>query len=142
MDRRACKRQCEDLIDDPRCADDLTRAGNAALINEAMSAWTSGRTQAEAVRQLSDARLAGAPVYNLDEVLDDPQVKARELLKLVDYPGMVKPTPIPNPAVRLSDAEVEIRHRAPMLGEHTELILRELGFTDDETDSFRASRVI
>ncbi|MBX3276559.1 MAG: CoA transferase [Acidobacteria bacterium] len=132
----------EDLIDDPRCADDLTRAENAALINEAMSAWTSGRTQAEAVRQLGDARLAGAPVYNLDEVLDDPQVKARELLKLIDYPGMENSAPIPNPAVRLSDANIEIRRRAPMLGEHTDEILRELGFSDDEMDSFRATRVI
>lgn len=132
----------EDLIDDPRCVDDLTRADNAVLINEAMSAWTAGRTQAEAIRQLEEVRLAGAPVYDLDEVLNDPQVRARELLKLIEYPGVGQPVPIPNPAVQLSESRVSIRHRAPGLGEHTEEILRELGFDSEEMNAFREARVV
>lgn len=132
----------EDLIADPRCADDLTRADNAALINEVMSAWMAGRTQAEVIRQLEEVRLAGAPVYDLDEVLNDPQVRARELLKLIEYPGVGQPVPIPNPAVQLSESRVSIRHRAPGLGEHTEEILRELGFDSEEMNAFREARVV
>src|SRR5215813_14189745 len=124
-----------DLIDDPRCADDLTRANHHPLITEAMNAWISKRTTEEAIKQLEEARVPCGKVYELDEVFDDPQVKARELFKFIEYPWARKEVPVPNTPVRLSETSGSLRHRAPLLGEHTDAILCELGFSDDELTS-------
>jgi crotonobetainyl-CoA:carnitine CoA-transferase CaiB-like acyl-CoA transferase len=132
----------EDLIDDPRCADDISRANNHQLITEAMNAWSSRRATEEAMRELEEARVPCGKVYELSEVFDDPQVKARELINFVEYPGSAKPVPMPNTPVRLSETAGEVRSRAPMLGEHTDEVLRELGFGDEEITIFRDSGVI
>ncbi len=131
-----------DLIDDPRCADDITRANNHQLITEAMNDWASKRTTEEAMGDLEEARVPCGKVYDLNEVFDDPQVQARELIKFVEYPDGAQPVPVPNTPVRLSETSGEVRRRAPMLGEHTDAVLRELGFNDAEIADFRASSVI
>lgn len=131
-----------DLIDDPRLTDDQRRADHHAIVTEAMTAWTSSKTTAEAIAELEAARVPCGKVYALDEVLEDPQVKARELFEYIDYPGAEKKVPIPRTAVRLSETPGEIRHRAPDLGEHTTTILTELGFSVQEIESFRNADVI
>jgi crotonobetainyl-CoA:carnitine CoA-transferase CaiB-like acyl-CoA transferase len=128
----------EELVGDPRFADDLARADNRATITEAMSAWMAARSTAEAIAELEAARVPAGTVYELDQVLDDPQVKARELLKYVEYPDATKPVPLANTAVRLSATPGEIRHRAPMLGEHTDEVLGEIGYTAGEIVALRA----
>jgi len=132
----------DDLVDDPRCADDISRANNHHLITEAMNNWTNQRTTEQAMRELEEARVPCGKVYELGEVFDDPQVKARELIRFVEYPGSAKPAPVPNTPVRLSETPGEVRRRAPMLGEHTDEVLRELGFSDVEITVFRDSGVI
>ena len=131
-----------DLIDDPRCADDISRANNHQFITEAMNAWSSQRTTEEAMRELDEARVPCGKVYDLGEVFDDPQVKARELIGFAEYPGSARPVPTPNTPVRLSETPGEVRSRAPMLGEHTDEVLRELAFSDVEITVFRDSGVI
>ncbi|HEV3136599.1 MAG TPA: CoA transferase, partial [Pirellulales bacterium] len=71
----------EDLIDDPRCKDDITRGDHAGLINDVMIAWCSARTRDEATAELEQARIPCGPVYELDEVLNDEQVRARHLFE-------------------------------------------------------------
>jgi crotonobetainyl-CoA:carnitine CoA-transferase CaiB-like acyl-CoA transferase len=132
----------EDLIGDPRFADDIRRADHRETITDAMNAWLANRTSAEAIADLEAARVPAGPVLNLDQVLDNPQVKARELLKYVDYPGSPKAVPLANTAVRLSLTPGEIRHRAPQLGEHTGEVLNELGYTTDEIDALRVREVV
>jgi crotonobetainyl-CoA:carnitine CoA-transferase CaiB-like acyl-CoA transferase len=78
----------------------------------------------------------------LPEVLEDPQVKARELLQYVDYPGARKPVPLANTAVRLSATPGGIARRAPTLGEHTNEVLREIGYSDPEIAALRAGEVV
>lgn len=131
-----------DLIDDPRCADDITRANNHEIITEAMNSWASNRTTEEAMRELEEARVPCGKVYELSEVFDDPQVQARELIKFVEYPGAPKPAPVPNTPVRLSETPGEVRQRAPMLGEHTDEVLRELGFGASEIAAFREAGIV
>ncbi len=131
-----------DLLDDPRCVDDISRADNHPLITEAMTTWTKQRTTQEALQQLEEARVPCGPVYNLDEVLNDPHVKARELLKRVDYPGSPAPVPLANTPVLLSETPGAIERRAPTLGEHTDQVLLELGFTSAEVQNYRALGVI
>ena len=132
----------EDLIDRPRCRDDITRGDNYRLINEVMVPWCAARTRSEALEQLERARIPCGPVYELGEVLDDPQVRSRNLLSEIAWPGSSKPVPIANPAARLGETPGEIRRRAPTLGEHTDQVLTELGFTAQEIVAFRQQGVI
>ena len=132
----------EEMITDSRFADDRERANHREIIAEAMNAWLTTRTTAQAIAELETARIPAGPVMTVSEVLDDPQVKAREVLKFVEYPGAPKAVPLANTAVRLSATPGGIRHRAPMLGEHTDEILRELGFSKDEIGELRAGKVV
>jgi crotonobetainyl-CoA:carnitine CoA-transferase CaiB-like acyl-CoA transferase len=132
----------EDLLIDSRFADDLSRANHREVISEAMNAWLASRTTADAVADLEGARIPAGPVLELAQVLEDPQVKARELLKYVEYPGAPKPVPLANTAVRLSATPGGIRHRAPTLGEHTDEVLKELGYSGDEIGALRQAQVV
>jgi len=132
----------EELIGDPRFADDLSRADNREALTSAMNTWLEGKTTADALAACEAARVPAGPVYKLDDVLDDPQVKARELFQYVEYPGAPKPVPLANTAVRLSATPGGIRHRAPMLGEHTDEVLREIGYSTDDIAKLRADAVV
>ncbi len=131
-----------DLIEDPRCVDDLVRGNNSELINAAMDEWISKLTTEEAINQLETARVPCGKVFQLGEVFDDPQVQARGLFKFMDYPGGAKPIPVPNTPVQLSETPGSVRHRAPTLGEHTEQVLTELGFSKAELEDFRQAGII
>jgi len=132
----------EDLIVDPQFATDLLRADHREFIAEAMNAWLADRSTCEALAALETARIPAGPVMKLHEVLDDPQVKAREILQYVDYPGAPKPVPLANTAVRLSETPGGIRKRAPTLGEDTQEVLTELGYTIDEIQRLLDARVV
>ncbi len=132
----------EDLIDDPRLGDDLSRANNAEIINEATSAWCAQRTRDQAIADLERSRIPCGPCYDLSEVLADPQVNSRRLLQEVEYPGGSKPVPIASTPVRLSETPAGDCRRAPTLGEHTNEVLGELGFSVNEITALRESKVI
>jgi crotonobetainyl-CoA:carnitine CoA-transferase CaiB-like acyl-CoA transferase len=132
----------EDMLGDPRFADDLGRANNRASITEVMNAWLAIRTSMQAIAELEAARIPAGSVLDAGQVLEDAQVKARELLKYVEYPGVPKPVPLANTAVRLSATPGGIRHRAPTLGEHTDAVLRELGYTEEEIKTLRGAGVV
>lgn len=132
----------EDFIGDPRFAGDQLRADNRNAITEAMNAWLATRTTEQAIAELEKARVPAGPVLDLQQVLDDPQVKARELLKYVEHPGATKPVPLADTAVRLSATPGGIRTRAAALGEHTNEVLQEIGYGDEEITALRRAEVV
>ncbi len=131
-----------DWLNDPRFADDLARGDNAGPIGERMNAWCASRSTAEAVDALNGAMIPSAPAYSMQQTLDDPHIAEVESFVDLEYPGMARPAPVARPSVRLTETPATIRHRAPTLGEHTDEILGDLGYTGDEIAAFRAERVV
>jgi crotonobetainyl-CoA:carnitine CoA-transferase CaiB-like acyl-CoA transferase len=131
----------EDWIDDPRFKDDISRGDNAAAINKVMSEWCAARTREEAMAELERARVPSGPVYDLDEVLADPQVRSRRLIQEVEYPCGGLAVPIATPPASLIESAASLR-RAPTLSEHTDEVLSELAFSGDEISMFREAGVV
>jgi crotonobetainyl-CoA:carnitine CoA-transferase CaiB-like acyl-CoA transferase len=132
----------EDLLDDPRLADDISRGNNATIINEAMAAWCAARTREQAIKELEAGRIPCGPCYDLDEVLSDPQVNSRHLLEEIEYPGGKKPVPIAATPVRLGEMNDSSLSRAPRLGEHTDEVLSEIGFSASEIAELRSNGAV
>ena len=131
-----------EFIGDPRFANDQRRADNHEPITQAMNAWLASRTTDQAIKELEAARVPAGPVLDLGQVLNDPQVKARELLRYVEHPGAPRPVPLANTAVQLSATPPSIRRRAAALGEHTDEVLREIGYSDSEIAGLRTAEVV
>lgn len=132
----------EAWLDDPRFADDGARGENGALLSERMAQWCAERTSAEAIAELEAARIPAGPVYSPAQALEDPHIRAAELLQRMDYPGLAAPAPVADTPVRLSRTPGGIERRAPLLGEHTDAILGELGYGVAEIAELRAKRVV
>ena len=131
----------DDLIGDPHFADDATRQCHRELITDIMTRWIATRSCADALAELEQARIPAGPVLGLDQVLADPQVMARQLLRPIDFPG-AEAVPVANTPIRLSETPGSIRRRAPLPGEHTDEILRELGYSTDAVQHLRAADVV
>ncbi len=129
-------------LEDPRFATDQERGDNCTAISGRMSEWCRERTTAEALEELEKARVPAGPVYTPQQALDDPHTQARQLLKKLEYPGLGKPAPVADTPVRFSESEAGIRHRAPLLGEHTDAIMSELGFEPGEVEKLRKAGVV
>lgn len=143
MFRRWCRLMGrDDLIDDARFVDDDSRWAHGDVLNRVMREWCLGRTKAQAMALLEAAKLPAAPVSSPQEVLDDPQVEALGYLQRVDFPGAAKPVPIVGTPFRMSRTPGTIRHRAPLLGEHTDEILSEVGYGPDRVADLRARGIV
>lgn len=129
-------------LTDPRFKDDISRGDNGELISARLAAWCAERTSKEVLDAMEAARLPAGPVLSPQEVLNDPHIAAKGLFQAVAYPGLDVPAPLMRTPVELSQTPGEIRRRAPTLGEHTDQIMRELGYTAAEIAELRAQRII
>jgi crotonobetainyl-CoA:carnitine CoA-transferase CaiB-like acyl-CoA transferase len=93
-----------------------------------MARWCAERTTQEAVDTLAAAKIPAAPVLSPQQALDHPHIRATGFLQDVDYPGLPNAAPLARAAVRLSQTPGEIVARPPKLGEHTDLVLKDLGY--------------
>lgn len=132
----------EDWIDDPRFATDALRGENGEVISERAAAWCAERSTEEALAELEAARVPGGPVLTSQQAYDDPHVQAMGVLNPVEYPGLSKAAPVAGTPVVLSETPGTIRHRPPTLGEHTDEVLTELGYSEQEIAELRDKRVI
>jgi crotonobetainyl-CoA:carnitine CoA-transferase CaiB-like acyl-CoA transferase len=128
-------------VEDPRFATDNDRAENGEALSAGVGAWCQQYTTAEALQQLRDARLPGAPVNNLQQALDEPQVAALGLMQAVPHPGRQDLRLMKAPI--LVDGELApIRSRPPLAGEHTAAALKEVGYSDADIAALLASNTI
>ena len=127
---------------DPRFRDDQARADNGDLISARMGAWCAERSCAEALAALEEPNIVAGQVFSPQQALDEPHIRAAHLLEEVTYPGLGKTLPLAPTPIELSDTPGTYRRPAPLLGEHTDEILRSLGYDEAEIAALRRERVV
>ena len=129
-------------LTDPRFKDDISRGDNSAVISERMGRWCADRASSEALDILGAARIPAGPVLKPQQTLDDPHVQAMKFFQPIDYPGLPRPAPLARAPVALSKTPGSIALRPPTLGEHTDIILAEIGYGPEEIANLRERAVI
>lgn len=129
-------------LEDPRMQDDQSRGDHGEVISERLADWCAERTTDDVLHIFEEARLPAGPILTPQQTLEDPHVLAKNLFKKLDYPGLASPAPVMDSPVRLSETPGSIRRRSPILGEHTNLLLGELGYTVAEINDLRQKRVV
>ncbi|MGY8524146.1 CaiB/BaiF CoA transferase family protein [Paracidovorax citrulli] len=131
----------DDLANDETLARNDGRVRRVQELDEAISAWTRTQEVDDALAVLREAQVPSGRIYTVKDIAEDPQYRARGVIERVtsarglsvEVPGIV---PI------LSESPGRIRERAPVLGEHTDTVLREAGFDADAIADLRARGVI
>jgi crotonobetainyl-CoA:carnitine CoA-transferase CaiB-like acyl-CoA transferase len=129
-------------IEDARFADDLGRGRHAHVVSERLGAWCAARSRADALNAFEAARVPAGPVHSPQQALDDAHIRASSLLREVAFPGSPRPAPLVDTPVRLSETPGAIRGRAPLLGEHTEAVLAEIGYSKAQVTQLRDAGVV
>jgi crotonobetainyl-CoA:carnitine CoA-transferase CaiB-like acyl-CoA transferase len=139
---RFCKVLSDDgLGTDPKFATNVDRLANHDELKARIERALAGATTAEWVTRLDAAQIAVGPIYEFDEVFEDPQVKHLGLVAEVEQPGYGRARMLGFP-VRASVTPAAIRRPAPLLGEHTAEVLGELGLPRAEIDRLAAAGVV
>jgi crotonobetainyl-CoA:carnitine CoA-transferase CaiB-like acyl-CoA transferase len=132
----------EDMAHDPRFKNDMDRFYNADLIDPIIGEWVGQRTAEEVMSLLEKARVPCGVVNTIDQLLTDPQVKAREMIKFMDYPELGK-IPVPGIPIKLSLTPGSINTPAPKLGEHNEEVYCGLlGFGSEKLSQLKLEGII
>ncbi len=130
-----------DLADDPRFKTNSDRVVNRDALIPILGEIFKTRTTAEWIEALVAADLPCGPINTIDKVFEHPQVLHRQMLAEVNHPtaGRIKLVGIP---YKFTGTPLSIRRHPPTLGEHTEEVLRELGYTEADIAALRAEGAI
>lgn len=131
----------QELIEDARFKIPGDRKKNEEELAELLEETLSQQTTSHWLELLETAGVVAGPIYNMEQVYQDPQVIARNMLVDLEDPelGTLHHIGIP---VKLSATPGQIRHRAPGLGEHSVEILKESGFSDIDINSLVEAGVV
>lgn len=132
----------EDLVSDQRLSSNSARARHMEEIDDLVSSWTAQFSKWDLVHDLLSVRVPCAPVLSLSEVAEDVHLKARGMIQDVEHPKSGR-TPVPGSPIRLSDSPLEEVLPAPLLGEHSQEVLREIcGLEGAELESLWEGKVV
>jgi crotonobetainyl-CoA:carnitine CoA-transferase CaiB-like acyl-CoA transferase len=131
----------EPLIQDKRFLTVADRVTNRFELTQLLGKKLSEKTNKEWEAILDKAGVANGPILYIDEVFKDPQVLHQKMLMEIDHPtaGKIKSLGFP---VKLSRTPAELRNPPPLLGQHTEEVLKELGYRPQEIETMHGEGVI
>jgi crotonobetainyl-CoA:carnitine CoA-transferase CaiB-like acyl-CoA transferase len=131
-----------ELVSDPRFRTNRDRVQHRAALLEILSAEFRKWRALDLCRRLWDVAVPIGPVNSIDQVFADPQVLHREMIQSIAHPGLeAGEVRLPGFPVKLSETPATLRRHPPMLGEHTDEVLYELGFTPADVDALVAKGV-
>lgn len=126
----------EELIEDPRFVDNIDRVNHRDDLKAEIEASLAGLDGEEVCNSLAKAGLAAGPIHNTQQVVDHPHTHHREMTIEKDWYKMTG-TPI-----KLSRTPGSVRHLPPNFGQHTQELLQEFGFEQDDIESLIASGAV
>jgi formyl-CoA transferase len=130
-----------DLRDDPQLARNDGRAAQMERIDDAIAAWTSTRTQEQVLKMMEQAEVPAGRIYSAADIASDPHYAARGMIQQV-LAGDGEPLKLPGIIPKLSATPGAIRAAAPKLGEHTDEVLKSIGFSEQQISDLRKSSII
>ena len=140
--QRFCKvLDAPQLATDPAFATGAERSRNRVRLNQAIGAITRGRTTAEWIELLNEAGVPCGPIYRMNEVFADPQVRHLNMTRHAQH-KLLGDVEVVGQAVELSRTPWSVRTASPEPGEHTDEVLRELGYNDAEIARLREERIV
>ncbi|MCY3824777.1 MAG: CoA transferase [Nitrospinae bacterium] len=131
-----------DIKEDPKFAINKDRVDNRLELQEILDAFFAEKTVGETLEALRGAGIPCGPINNLEQVLNEPQVLAREMVVDVDVP-VAGPTKVTGVPIKLSETPGAVRTPPPTLGQHTEEVLESvLGMDEAQRNALRDEGVV
>jgi crotonobetainyl-CoA:carnitine CoA-transferase CaiB-like acyl-CoA transferase len=128
------------MIEDERFRDGPSRLAHDDELRAMIYAWTAGQEKKAAYERAGHMRAPLAYVHDMSDLFESPHLQARKYLQRVEHP-VAGEYVLPGPLFRMSDTPAQFR-RAPLLGDHTEAVLGELGYSEADIDVLRGTGVI
>lgn len=139
---RLCRAlKAEHLVEKPEYKDSKARSANRAALNKELQALMKLQPNAYWSARFEEMGVAGGPIYKMNEVFADPQVQYNQMSAPIQHP-QIGEIGLVNQPVRLSRTPHQIRSITPDCGEHTDEILRELGYQDGQIVDLHKRNVV
>ena len=140
--QRFCKAiEAPELLADPRYADGAARSDNRDALNAAIDSHTQNHTSENLIALLNAAGVPCGPIYSVDQVFQDPQVKHLGMAQPVHHPELGDIELVGQPFT-LSRHGNKLRTATPSRGQDTAEVLGELGLSEEEISDLQARRVV
>jgi len=130
----------EEWIEDPEYATPKARLPKLKAIFAEIERWTMTKEKFEAMDILNPLNIPCGPILSMKELAEEPSLRATGTIVEVDHPTRGKYLTVGNP-IKLSDSPADVK-RSPLLGEHTDEILGEIGFSKDDIEAAKADGAV
>jgi formyl-CoA transferase len=130
-----------DLRDDPALARNDGRAAQMERIDAAIAQWTSQLSQNEVLLEMKKAQVPAGRIYNAADIAADPHFAARGMIEEI-VAGDGERLKVPGIVPKLCATPGAIRSPAPRLGEHTDEVLKEIGYSPSQIEELRKKHVL